>query len=97
MKLLVIMLFLVSTPLTFANEKNCYVEDSNCREEKVNCREEPTDCKEKCLQERCFDFVDEKRKCMCVKKEKTDCKNVKTVCDTERICDEKLVCEEIKK
>lgn len=82
------------TPLP-AEEKDCYIEETNCREQSVNCREEQTDCKEKCVQERCFDFVEEGKECICIKKQKTECKETITVCDKERVCDEKLVCEEI--
>ena len=97
MKYFLLIVFIFSlAPCTSANEKNCYIEDTNCREEKVNCRDEETNCRENCVQERCFDFVEEGKKCICTKKELTDCKDVKTVCDTKRVCDEQLVCEELK-
>jgi len=95
MKYLLIFTFrlITFTPL-LGEEKNCYIEETNCREQDVNCREEQTDCKEKCIQERCFDFVEEGKECMCIEKIKTNCKNTKMVCDKERVCDEKLICEE---
>lgn len=86
-------IFITYTPL-MGEEKNCYIEETNCREQPVNCREEGIDCKEKCVQERCFDFIEEGKECMCIEKQKTNCKKTKTVCDKERVCDEKLVCEE---
>jgi len=92
--LLILMLLLIPYSPSHGNEKSCYVEDTNCKEQKVNCREEQTNCKEKCIQERCFDFVEEGKECMCIKKIKTNCKSTKTVCDKERVCEEKLVCEE---
>ena len=94
--LLLLILFILPVIPALGEEKDCYVEETNCREEKVNCREEPTDCKEKCIQERCFDFIEEGKECMCIKKQKTDCKKTKKVCDKERVCDEKLICGESK-
>ena len=85
-------LFITFTPL-FGEEKNCYIEETNCREQDVNCRDEKTDCKEKCVQERCFDFVEEGKECMCIEKIKTDCKKSVRICDREKVCEEKLVCE----
>jgi len=95
MKYLLILtfIFIPFTPL-HSEEKNCYIEETNCREQDVNCREEKTDCKEKCVQERCFNFKEEGKDCMCIEKIKTECKKTETICDRERVCDEKLICEE---
>ena len=95
MKYLLFFTFLLTTftPL-FGEENNCYLEETNCREQYVNCSDVQTDCKEKCVQERCFDFVEEGKECMCIEKIKTDCKKTERICDREKVCDEKLICED---
>ena len=92
--LILLLLIILPAPYSYGEETDCYVEETNCRQEKVNCREVGTNCKEKCIQERCFDFIEEGKECMCIKKEKYKCKNKETVCDEERVCDEKLICGE---
>ena len=101
MKYILVIFFLIFThTYSSASEKECYVEESNCRYVEVNCREELTNCKEMCVQERCFDFKEEGKNCICIKKEKKNCKSSEQVCDRERVCDEDLICnkapEEIK-